>query len=108
MLLNNYKPFPVLSSKENGTLLRKCHTAPLDTSIHSSCCPPKMAHSSAHLEEWLWDLPYCEDFVGKEVEGDIGEGFASAPSFFMNSGQSGMEANIDSSSENSFQTASED
>ncbi|XP_020644565.3 1-acylglycerol-3-phosphate O-acyltransferase Pnpla3 isoform X1 [Pogona vitticeps] len=92
------------SSKESGILLRKCHTAPLDTSIHSSCCPPKMAHSSTHLEEWLWDLPYCEDLVEK----DISEGFVSAPSFFMNSGQSGVEANVDSSSENSFQTASED
>nr|XP_020644567.1 patatin-like phospholipase domain-containing protein 2 isoform X3 [Pogona vitticeps] len=92
------------SSKESGILLRKCHTAPLDTSIHSSCCPPKMAHSSTHLEEWLWDLPYCEDLVEK----DISEGFVSAPSFFMNSGQPGVEANVDSSSENSFQTASED
>ncbi|KAJ7329467.1 hypothetical protein JRQ81_015641 [Phrynocephalus forsythii] len=95
------------SSKESGTVLRKCHTAPLDTSIHSTCCPPKMAHSSTHLEGWLWDLPYCEDLAGKEVAVETSEGFVS-PSFFMNSGQSGVDTSIDSSSENSFQTASED
>ncbi|KAF7237689.1 Patatin-like phospholipase domain-containing protein 2 [Varanus komodoensis] len=95
-------------SKESGTWIRKCQTAPVNTSLHSSCCLPKKHHSSTHLEEWLWELPYCEDLAKKKVAVGINEGFDAIPPFFMNSEESGVEVDFDSSSEKSFQTAYED
>ncbi|XP_028584555.2 1-acylglycerol-3-phosphate O-acyltransferase Pnpla3-like isoform X1 [Podarcis muralis] len=97
-----------IPSKENSALIRKCQSAPLNTSLHSSYCPPKMPHSSTHLEEWLLDLPYCEDLVKKEAAVGINESLDSMPPFFMSSEESGVEVDFDSCSEKSFQTASED
>ncbi|KAH0616399.1 hypothetical protein JD844_027459 [Phrynosoma platyrhinos] len=96
-----------IPSKESGIVLRKCQTAPVSRSLLSSSCPPKMSHSSAHLEEWLWDLPYCEESAKKELAVGISERFDSIPPFFVNSEESGVEV-FDSSSEKSFHTASED
>uniref|UniRef100_G1KRW9 triacylglycerol lipase n=1 Tax=Anolis carolinensis TaxID=28377 RepID=G1KRW9_ANOCA len=97
-----------IPSKESNTVLRKCQTAPVNTSLLSSSCPPKISHSSTHLEEWLWDLPYCEESAKKELADGLSEGFSSIPPFFINSEESGVEVDFDSSSEKSFQTASED
>ncbi|XP_077193925.1 1-acylglycerol-3-phosphate O-acyltransferase Pnpla3-like [Paroedura picta] len=93
-------------SNESHMLLRKCQTAPLNTDLSSPGCQPKMPHSSACLEEWFFDLPYCEESARKEVE--TNESFVSIPPFFMNSEEAGVEMDFDSSSEQSFQTASED
>ncbi|XP_061438344.1 patatin-like phospholipase domain-containing protein 2 isoform X2 [Rhineura floridana] len=95
-----------IPSKENSTLLRKCQTAPLNTNLHFSYCSVKMPHSSTHLEEWLLDLPCRKDLVKKEVEVGINESFDSICPFFIHSEESGVD--FDSSSEKSFQTASED
>ncbi|XP_053108863.1 patatin-like phospholipase domain-containing protein 2 isoform X2 [Hemicordylus capensis] len=96
-----------IPSKESCESLRKSQSAPPNTSLHSSYCPPAISHSTTHLEEWLWDLPYCEDLARKEVAIGINESFDSSP-FFINSEESGVEVDFDSSSEKSFQTACED
>ncbi|XP_060113474.1 1-acylglycerol-3-phosphate O-acyltransferase Pnpla3-like [Heteronotia binoei] len=95
-------------SNESHMLIRKCQTAPLNMDLSSPCCRSKMPHSSAHLEEWFFDLPYCDESARKEVEVDTNESFVSIPPFFMNSQESGVEVDFDSFSEQSFQTASED
>ncbi|XP_062990401.1 1-acylglycerol-3-phosphate O-acyltransferase Pnpla3-like [Elgaria multicarinata webbii] len=97
-----------IPSNESGALLRKCQTTPVNTSLHSSYVPPKMSHSSAHLKEWLWELPYLEDLPKMEGAVGISEGFDSIRPLFTNSQESGVEVDSDSSSEKSFQTASED
>lgn len=89
-------------------LIRKCQTAPLNMGLSSPCCYSKIPHSSAYLEEWFFDLPYCEESSRKEVEGDTNESFVSIPPSFMNSEESSVEVDFDSSSEQSFQTALED
>uniref|UniRef100_A0A8C8SZM0 Patatin like phospholipase domain containing 3 n=1 Tax=Pelusios castaneus TaxID=367368 RepID=A0A8C8SZM0_9SAUR len=97
------------SSKESYTSLRKCQTLPPDVELHSSYCHSKVPHSSADLEGWLWDLPYCRDSA-KQISTDI-KGLSdldSHPTFFLNSEESGLEMDFDSSSDKSFQTVSED
>ncbi|XP_015280610.1 PREDICTED: patatin-like phospholipase domain-containing protein 3 [Gekko japonicus] len=95
-------------SNESHILIRKCQTAPLNMGLSSPCRHSKMPHSSAYLKEWFFDLPYCDASAMKEAEADANESFLSIPPFFMNSEESGLELDFDSSSEQSFQTASED
>ncbi|XP_025059885.1 patatin-like phospholipase domain-containing protein 2 isoform X5 [Alligator sinensis] len=97
-------------SKEGFGSLRKCYTVPPTAELHSTCCYPKIPHSSADLESWLWDFPFCTDLTGKQVSGS-NEKLSESDSHlncFTNSEESGLEMDFDSSSENSFQTASED
>nr|XP_056702072.1 1-acylglycerol-3-phosphate O-acyltransferase Pnpla3-like [Euleptes europaea] len=95
-----------IPSNESHMKIRKCQTAPLNMGLSSSCCHSKRPHSSAHLKEWFSDLHYCVESARKEVEVDTSESFASLPPFPMNSEESGVEVNFDSSSEQ--RTASED
>ncbi|XP_019371293.1 PREDICTED: patatin-like phospholipase domain-containing protein 2 isoform X3 [Gavialis gangeticus] len=97
-------------SKESFGSLRKCHTVPPTVELHSTCCYLKIPHSSADLESWLWDFPSCTDLTGKQVSASK-EKLSESDSHLncvTNSEESGMEMDFDSSSENSFQTASED
>ncbi|XP_060540120.1 patatin-like phospholipase domain-containing protein 2 isoform X1 [Pantherophis guttatus] len=95
-------------SKVSEILLRKCQTAPGKPCLHLSYPPPKASQSSPNLEEWLWSLPYCEDLMkekGAVSNSDISDSVAS---FFMDTETSGMSTDIDSSSEKSFYSVSED
>ncbi|KYO32344.1 1-acylglycerol-3-phosphate O-acyltransferase Pnpla3 isoform X1 [Alligator mississippiensis] len=97
-------------SKEGFGSLRKCYAVLPIAELHSTCCYPKIPHSSADLESWLWDFPFCTDLTGKQVSGSK-EKLSESDSHlncFTNSEESGLEMDFDSSSENSFQTASED
>ncbi|ETE73136.1 Patatin-like phospholipase domain-containing protein 2, partial [Ophiophagus hannah] len=87
---------------------RKCQTAPGKPCLHLSYPPPKASHSSPNLEEWLWSLPYYEDLMkgkGAVSNSDIS---GSVASFFMDTETSGVSTDIDSSSEKSFYSFSED
>ncbi|XP_043371576.1 patatin-like phospholipase domain-containing protein 2 isoform X2 [Dermochelys coriacea] len=98
------------SSKESYASLRKCQTVPPNVEFHSPYCHSKVPHSAADLEGWLWDFLYCRDSAGKQISVGI-KGLSDSDShhiFFMNSEESGLETDFDSSSEKSFQTASED
>ncbi|KAG6923057.1 patatin-like phospholipase domain-containing protein 2, partial [Chelydra serpentina] len=98
------------SSKESYASLRKCQTVPPNVEFHSPYCHSKVPHSAADLEDWLWDFPYCRDSAGKQISVGI-KGLSDSDShhiFFMNSEESGLETDFDSSSDKSFQTASED
>uniref|UniRef100_A0A8D0BJH5 triacylglycerol lipase n=1 Tax=Salvator merianae TaxID=96440 RepID=A0A8D0BJH5_SALMN len=97
-----------IPSKQSGALLKKCQTEPSKMSLDSSYQHPKMSHSSIHLEEWIWNLPCCEEFPKREAQVGTIERFDLAPPFLINSEESGVEVDFDSSSEMSFQTASED
>ncbi|XP_074792791.1 patatin-like phospholipase domain-containing protein 2 isoform X2 [Natator depressus] len=98
------------SSKESYASLRKCQTVPPNVEFHSPYCHSKVPHSAADLEGWLWDFLYCRDSAGKQISVGI-KGLSDSDShhiFFMNSEESGLETDFDSSSDKSFQTASED
>ncbi|XP_067415440.1 1-acylglycerol-3-phosphate O-acyltransferase Pnpla3-like [Emydura macquarii macquarii] len=98
------------SSKESYASLRKCQTVPPNVELHSPYCHSKVPHSSADLEGLLWDFPYGRDSTRKQISIGI-KGLSdsdSHPTFFMNSEESGLEMDFDSSSDKSFQTASED
>ncbi|KAM9170483.1 1-acylglycerol-3-phosphate O-acyltransferase Pnpla3-like [Pangshura tecta] len=98
------------SSKESYASLRKCQTVPPNVESHSPYCHSKVPHSAADLEGWLWDFPYCRDSAGKQISVGI-KGLSDSDShhiFFINSEESGLETDFDSSSDKSFQTASED
>ncbi|XP_037770700.1 1-acylglycerol-3-phosphate O-acyltransferase Pnpla3 isoform X1 [Chelonia mydas] len=98
------------SSKESYASLRKCQTVPPNVEFHSPYCHSKVPHSAADLEGWLWDFLYCRDSAGKQISVGI-KGLSDSDShhiFFMNSEESGVETDFDSSSDKSFQTASED
>ncbi|XP_054856810.1 1-acylglycerol-3-phosphate O-acyltransferase Pnpla3-like [Eublepharis macularius] len=97
-----------VQSNESHMLIRRCQTAPLNMGLPSLCHHSKMPHSSAHLKEWFFDLPSCEESARKEVEVKTNESFASIPPFFMISEESGVEVDFNSSSEQSFQTTLED
>ncbi|XP_075755714.1 patatin-like phospholipase domain-containing protein 2 isoform X2 [Pelodiscus sinensis] len=98
------------SSKESYASLRKCQTVPPNVELYSPYCHSKVPHSAADLEGWLWDFPYCRDLSGKQISDGI-KGLTDSDShhiFFLNSEESGLEMDFDSSSDTSFLTASED
>ncbi|XP_066489583.1 1-acylglycerol-3-phosphate O-acyltransferase Pnpla3-like [Tiliqua scincoides] len=94
-------------SAENASL-RKCQTAPVNTNLRSPCCLPARSCSSTHLEEWLWDLPYCNDLVKEEPEGGINDHLDPISPYLVNCEESEVDVDFDNFSEKSFQTASED
>ncbi|XP_032077990.1 patatin-like phospholipase domain-containing protein 2 isoform X2 [Thamnophis elegans] len=95
-------------SKLSGILLRKCQTAPGKPCLHLPYPSPKVCHSFPSLEEWLWSLPYCEYLTKEKGAISNSDSSSSVASFFMDTETSGTSTDIDSSSEKSFYSVSED
>ncbi|XP_026558452.1 1-acylglycerol-3-phosphate O-acyltransferase Pnpla3-like isoform X1 [Pseudonaja textilis] len=95
-------------SKISEILLRRCQTAPGKPCLHLSYPPPKVSRSSPNLEEWLWSLPYHEDLMKGKGACSNSDISGSVTSFFMDTETSRVSTDIDSSSEKSFYSVSED
>ncbi|XP_070611393.1 1-acylglycerol-3-phosphate O-acyltransferase Pnpla3-like [Erythrolamprus reginae] len=95
-------------SKVSEILLRKCQSDPGKTCLHPHYPPPKASHSSPNLDEWLWSLPYCEALMKEKGAVRNPDISGSVASFFMGAETSGTSTDMDSSSEKSFYSLSED
>ncbi|XP_026533404.1 1-acylglycerol-3-phosphate O-acyltransferase Pnpla3-like [Notechis scutatus] len=95
-------------SKISEILLRRCQAAPGKPCLHLSYPPPKVSHSSPNLEEWLWSLPCYEDLMKGKGAVSNSDFSGSITSFFMDTETSRVSTDIDSSSEKSFYSVSED
>ncbi|NXA39964.1 PLPL3 acyltransferase, partial [Eudromia elegans] len=95
--------------KNNYAPLRKCQTAPSTVEFRSAYCRLKMPHSSADLENWLWNSSYFIHSTLKHASVNIKQhsDVDSYPNFLSNSDESELELDFDSSSENSYHTAPE-